>query len=167
MAAEKRGTPVSVAHPNAYRTEVYEKRRHAAKLRREGWSWDEIAEEVGYSSRGAAHSAVKILLQESCDLAYAEANLYRAESLERLTKLLKAVWPRAMAGDDKSVSQARLLISQMDDLTGVKAPLQVEFGEGDVNQLLREAEAELGRRTAATQVQASRVQADPGADHSG
>lgn len=157
-------TAQHVILPDAQRVEVYDKRRHAAKLRREGHSWDEIAELTGYADKASAYSAVKKLLKQSRDLAYEEADLYRTESLDRLSKLLKAVWPRAMSGDDKAVTQARLLINQMDELTGSKAAVKYEFGVGDAERLLREAEAELGRRTAATQVHASRAPGDPATD---
>jgi hypothetical protein len=152
-------TPRDVTHPPARQAETYEKRRRAAELRRAGWTWDAVAEEVGYSSRGSAHAAVKALLQEHQSLAYDEIALYRQESLDRLTDLLKVAMKGALAGDEKMMREARLIISQIGDLTGEKAPLQVQIGESDVDRLLREALDEFRRRTAQLDRKAG---ADPG-----
>src|SRR4051812_6949712 len=160
-------TPRDVTFPPAKQAETYEKRRRAAELRRAGWTWGAIAGEVGYSDRGSACAAVKALLKEHQSLAYDEIALYRQESLDRLTDLLKAAMPKAIAGDEKMMREARLIINQIGDLTGEKAPVKVEIGESDVDRLLREAEAELGRRTAAAQVQAAKDQAGQRPDNAG
>jgi hypothetical protein len=152
-------TPRNVTHAPAKQAETYEKRRRAAELRRAGWTWDAIAEEVGYSSRGPACNAVKALLQEHQSLAYDEIALYRQESLDRLTDLLKVAMGKALDGDEKMMREARLIISQIGDLTGEKAPLQVQIGDSDVDRLLREALDEFRRRTAQLDRKAG---ADPG-----
>lgn len=160
----KNGTPVAITYPDAVRAETYEKRRRAAEMKRAGYSWDEIAAEVGYASRGAAFNAVKALMMESRDLAYGEADLYRAESLDRLTELYKSARPLALAGSDKHMNVCLRIIKQMGELRGENLPLQVEIGMSDVDRLLRDAEAELGRRAAAARVAASRLPADDGGD---
>lgn len=118
----------------------------AVKLRRAGHTYDEIASALGYSSRGRAHTAVKDAMIRAREELYGEADLYRVESLDRLTALLKALWPRAEKGDDKAVAECRRLISAMDDLTGAKAPVKLEIGEGDVDRAIRELDAEIDRR---------------------
>jgi hypothetical protein len=148
----------------AAREEAYRKRREAAKMKRAGHTWDEIAATVGYHDRSGACTAVKLLMQEQQGLAYGEADLYRQESLDRLEALLHACWKMAMEGSDKHVTQARLIISQIGDLRGEKAPLEVQFGESDVDRLLREAQEEFQRRAAELDQQASGVQAPSGAD---
>jgi hypothetical protein len=152
-------TPRNVTHPPARQAETYEKRRRAAELRRAGWTWDAVAEEAGYSGKSAACNAVKALLQEHQSLAYDEIALYRQESLDRLTDLLKVAMGKALDGDEKMMREARLIISQIGDLTGEKAPLQVQIGESDVDRLLREAVDEFRRRTAQLDRKAG---ADPG-----
>ena len=141
-------TPQSVSHPPAEQIETYEKRRKAAELRRQGHTWDEVAKGAGYSDRGAACNGVKALLKEHQSLAYDEIATYRQESLDRLTDLLKVAMRGALAGDEKMMREARLIIGQMDDLTGTKAPVAVQIGESDVDRLLRDALQELERRAA-------------------
>lgn len=165
MTAVGKQTPYSKTVPAADREALYRKKMKAAELRRMGWRWDDIAAETGYADRAGAFRAVQSLMKEHQSLAYDEIALYRQESLDRLTDLLKAAMPKAIAGDEKMMREARLIINQIGDLTGEKAPVKVEIGESDVDRLLREAEAELGRRTAAAQVQAAKDQAGPRADH--
>lgn len=157
-------TPASVSQPPAMMAEVYEKKRKAAELRRLGNTWDEVAEGAGYASKSGAHSAVTSLLREHQSLAYAEIALYRQESLDRLTDLLKVAMGKALEGDEKMMTQARLIIHQIDGLTGAEAPIRVEIGESDVDRALRELSAELDRRTAEAARQTDGDQASPRPD---
>lgn len=155
-------TPLDVRLPPAKREEIYRKKMRAAQLRRAGWTWEDIAAEVGYSGRGAVATAVKQLLREHQSLAYDEIALYRQESLDRLTDLLKVAMTKALDGDEKMMREARLIISQIDDLTGAKAPVQVQIGESDVDRTLRELSAEIDRRAAEAASQTGRGQAPTG-----
>lgn len=165
--ANKRGTPEAVSHPPAEMVESYEKQRKAAEARRAGSTWDEVAVEAGYADRATAYNAVKRLMVRERELAYGEADLYRAESLDRLLELYKAARPLALAGSDKHLNVCARIIKQMGELRGENAPIQIEIGGSDVDQLLAAAEQELGRRAAAAQVQASRVQGHAGPDRRG
>ncbi len=134
----------------------------AAKLKRSGLTWEKVAEQTGYNDRSSAFRAVKQLLQQSRDLAYGEAELYREERMGQLNDLLAAVWPKAMKGDDKAVTQARLLVKQMAEMEGSIAPVRIEIGESDVDKALRELDAELQRRAAQAPGQAAGAQAQDG-----
>lgn len=157
-------TLTSVTHPDAMREEVYRKRMKAAELRRLGHKWDDVAVMAGYPSKQTAHSAVRELLREHQSLAYDEIALYRQESLDRLTELLRVAMEKALKGDEKMMTQARLLISQMGDLTGEKAPVEVRIGESDVDRLLRDAIEEFRRRTGGADPQVGDGQGRPAAD---
>lgn len=160
----KRGTPRAVTRPAAVMTPVYQRDAEAAQMRRGGATWDEIVDAshtwsfgaVPYASRAVAYNAVKARMVEARELSFGEAELYRQESLERLLELYKAARPLALAGSDKHLNVCARIIKQMGDLRGENLPIQVEIGMSDVDQLLRAAEQELGRRTAATQVNAAR-----------
>lgn len=163
----KRGTPRAVTNPPAKKLPMYEKAHHAAELRRAGNTWDDIAAEIGYANRATACRAVKNLMIEARELAYGEADLYRMESLDRLLELYKAARPLALAGSDKHLNVCARIIKQMGELRGENMPVQIEIGMSDVDQLLAAAEQELGRRAAATQVEASRRQAGADPDRRG
>lgn len=146
----------------ARKEEAYRRRTEAARLRRLGYTWEEVAAEAGYHNKSGAFNAVKGLLKEHQSLAYEEIALYRQESLDRYTELLKAAMPRALKGDEKMMREARLIINAMDELTGSKAPVRVEIGETDVDRALRELSAELDRRAAETSGQVVRGETPPG-----
>lgn len=142
-------TPQNVTNPPARHADVYEKRYRAAELRRTtSKTWDEIAAEVGYGTKSAACNAVKALLREHQSLAYEEIALYRQESLDRYADLYAVAWPLAKAGSEKHMAVCLRIISAVGDLTGEKAPVQVQIGESDVDRLLRDALQEFNRRVA-------------------
>jgi hypothetical protein len=138
-------TPVSVPR----KADAIEKRLKALEVRRTGASYDEVARQSGYNSRGAAYVAVQAALEQSRQEMFKSAELYRAESLERLNALLKACWDRAMEGSERHIDQARKIISDIGDLTGAKAPVRVQVEEGDIDRLLARLDDELNRRAAA------------------
>lgn len=144
----------------AFMEQVYEKARQAAELKRAGYTWDEVARLSGYGNKSSAFEAVKRLMVRNRDLAYGEADLYRAESLERLEELFRVQFERALKGDDKATTQCRLIISQIGDLRGEKAPVKLEWAESDVDRLLREAQEEFARRAAELDREAPALQ-DP------
>lgn len=157
-------TPQHVTNPPEKRVEAYERRRRAAEMRRKGHTWAEIASEIGYADPSGAFRAVQALLKEHQSLAYDEIALYRQESLDRLTDLLKVAMAGALVGDEKMMREARLIISQMDDLTGSKAPIKHEIGESDVDRLLRDAVEEFRLRSEAADRQARAGAGDPTPD---
>lgn len=157
-------TPAHISLPAARHAEVYLKKAKAAELRRLGNTWDDVAAGSGYADGASAYSAVKALLKEHQSLAYDEIGLYRQESLDRLTDLLKVAMTGALKGDEKMMREARLLISQIDDLTGAKAPVQFQIGESDVDRTIRELSAELDRRANAAAREAAGDQAAPRPD---
>lgn len=120
-----------------------QKQRRAIEIVREGGKLDDVVAAGIYASRGAASNAIKSGMQRSRREMFAEAELYRAQQLDRLESLLSYIWPRAKMGDDKAVAEARRIISDIGDLTGAKAPVRFEIGEGDVDRLLASIDAQL------------------------
>jgi AraC-like DNA-binding protein len=129
--------------------EAARKHKRAIELKRAGWSLDDIAAEVGYANRSGVTRAIKAAMERSRSEMFVSAELYRAESLERLEALLKACWQPAMNGSKDHIAEARRIVSDIGDLTGAKAPIRIEVGESDIDRLLAGLESELGRRAAA------------------
>ena len=136
-----------------------ELRAEVIRLRRAGKMYDEVTAMTGVP-RGTAHRWVKEALKAAAAELGEISEVYRAESMDRLTVLLGACWDRAVKGSDKHISEARRIISDMNDLMGAKAPVQVEIGESDVDRLLRDALEEFGRRTGADDRQAATAAGD-------
>jgi transposase-like protein len=159
-------TPYSKTVPPERREELYRNKMRAAELKRHGHTYEDIAGQMGVP-KSTVFSWIRSLMKEHQSLAFDEIALYRQESLDRLTELLKVQMVKALDGDDKATTQCRLLISQIDDLTGAKAPVKVEIGESDVDRAIRELEAELDRRVAGAAGEAGPVQEPASPDHPG
>ncbi|MFD3827703.1 hypothetical protein [Streptomyces sp. NPDC058621] len=71
-----------------------EKRALAARLRAKGWSYQRIAEEVGYESKGSAWNAVQQVLKETVQEAGDELRTLEAERLDRMSEAAWAVLER-------------------------------------------------------------------------
>jgi hypothetical protein len=125
------------------------KQQKALEIMRAGGKLDDIVSAGLYASRGSAWGALKGALERSRREMFGEAELYRAQQLDRLESLLGFVWPKASQGDEKAVAEARRIISDIGDLTGAKMPVQIEFGEGDIDRLLAGLDKVLNGRTAA------------------
>jgi hypothetical protein len=125
-----------------------EGRAEVIRLRRAGVSYDDIQAATGIN-RATAHRWVKLALARAAEERSAEAEMLRVESIERLEALLAAVWPRAMDGSERHVDQARKIVSDIGDLTGVKAPIAVTIGEIDIDRAIAEARRLLDERSRA------------------
>jgi hypothetical protein len=94
-----------------------ERDRNAAQLREDGWHWAAIAEHLGYASPGAAHTAVKRMLDRIPVEAVAEL---RATENQRLAAARKAALD-ILRRRHIAVSQGRLVYETVD---GVEKPVE-------------------------------------------
>jgi hypothetical protein len=62
---------------------------HAAELHGQGWSYQRIADELGFASKGAACNAVT---RAYADMATEKAGAARQADLERLDRLIEQAW---------------------------------------------------------------------------
>lgn len=129
------------------------------ELTRRGKAVRVIAREVGCDLNTVLRTR-KRSIAEAQDYMFADVRMYVAESLERLSALLDAIWDAAMAGNIKALTEARLIISAMGDFTGAKAPVRHDFGESDVDRALREMDAVLNRRVAEAAREAADVEGE-------
>jgi hypothetical protein len=123
-----------------------EKVREGIRLRHEGYSWDEVADMVGWASRGAAFTQIDRFMRKVIAETTTDVEVYRFESLERLRELVKALWPRR--ADEKVAAEIRRCTERMDKLTGAERPTRIEFGEGDVDRAIRELDEQIIARAA-------------------
>lgn len=147
---------------NAVRADVAARRTEAIRLTREGYSWQDIADMLGYASRGAAFTDVKRAMQLGLKEMFGETELWRYHLLEQHRELVKSLWPNR--GDEKVATVILRTLSAVADLTGAKAPVRYEIGESDVDRLLRDAIEEFNRRAGADDRQAAAAAGDQGPD---
>lgn len=115
---------------NAQQAAAAAKRKKAIALRLAGMQWDDIAEQAGYASAGAACTAVtEALKKNQRELGAAAAELRETE-VARLDRLMAAHWPKALKGDPKSSEIVLKCIAQRSKLLGVEAPAKIEHSGG-------------------------------------
>ncbi|MDL4812798.1 hypothetical protein [Actinomadura opuntiae] len=87
---------------SARRVEAAQKRARALELRKAGATYDQIAQQVGFSNRGTAQRAVVTALRE---ITAEPARDVLALELERLDAMLLGLWPDARRGDQQAIDR--------------------------------------------------------------
>lgn len=120
-----------------------EKKRLALQLRLKGYSYQEIADEVGYGSKGSAHNAVSAELKAIPREAAEQA---REAELSRLDQLQKAMVNQALAGDPMAVDRVLKVIESRSKLLGL---YDLADNEDPAQQRTKDALAEFLQQAAA------------------
>ena len=80
------------------------RRNRAVELRTQGWTYEDIAAEMGYANRGTVHAIVRQALANQ-EVEY--VGLYWQLEMDRLDRLLRGLWDRIEAGEVSAISEAR------------------------------------------------------------
>lgn len=106
-----------------------ERRRVAVAMRRDGHTLAEIAEAVGYASRGAAQKAIVTALK---DARREDTNALFELELERMDKWLERLKPKIEAGDTGAISTALRVSERRCKLLGLdREPVQQAAAEAE------------------------------------
>lgn len=99
----------------------------AIQLRIAGASWDEVAQVIGYPTARAALVATERALEK--ELRDESKDAVRQLTAKRLDRLLRAVWPKAIDGENPeqlpAVGKAREIIADFRKLHGLDAPTEI------------------------------------------
>lgn len=118
-----------------------ERDTEAARLLEQGLSYDEIAEELGFASRGNAYRAVQRVLR---DVPVKAVSQLRAREFARLELMWESLMPGIETGDVPSINAGRKVCESMRRLFDLDGqPLEIEptgAGDSEMEQLVREAE---------------------------
>jgi hypothetical protein len=98
----------------AKRADTAQRRRQAIDMRMAGASYQRIADELGYTSRGAACQDISRALEQAVAEQTQSVEAYREEELQRLDLLLAEAWA-ILKRDHLTVSHGRVVY---DDSTG-------------------------------------------------
>ena len=112
-----------------------ERALRAAALRRQGETYDMIAQTLGYVSPSGAYKAVQ-RARQYMEVSIGALEENRTEELDRLESLLRAIWARAVAGDLKTIDRVLNISDAKRKLLGLDAPAKL-----DHRVLLQEAQA--------------------------
>ena len=105
------------------RARLTERRRRALELRMEGFTFSEIARQVGYASPSGAYEAVSTALDSAVVDA---ADEFRKLHIARLEALLVGLWSAAREGQLGAVDRALKLLDREAKLLGLDLPPQPE-----------------------------------------
>jgi hypothetical protein len=110
----------------AHQVPLTERRRSAVQLRIQGKSWQEIADLLGYDSKGTACGDVRRALQKAvADLAV-PLEEYRQLELDRLDAMQDALWGKVLEGDTRAIDTSLRLMDRRAKLLGLDAPTRTE-----------------------------------------
>ena len=107
-----------------------ERVRSAIELRKAGASYQQIADQLGYSDPSGAYRAVSRGLNS---LVKEPAEELRTVQYERLNHMLIALWPRVQQGELSAMDRALGIMDRMSRLFGIEAPsLNLHQHQSDV-----------------------------------
>lgn len=105
------------------RVNAHDDRLRALELRQQGWSYRQIAADIG-KSPSMAHKYVARALQETTAEAVDDLRLLEGE---RLDAAQAAIWPMVMAGDIAALNGFIRLSERRAKLLGLDAPSKQEL----------------------------------------
>jgi hypothetical protein len=114
-------TPEQTALEKA--AELEAKELKVLELRRAGFTFQRIAEEVGYATPSGAQRALERIMTRNVPQAPEE---FRWQELDRLDRMQVALWPRAMKGDDRAIGTIVRLMERRARLVGIDAPQRIQ-----------------------------------------
>lgn len=114
----------------AKRAEIAERRTKAIAMRAAGQRWDDIAETLGYASRGAAHTDVSRALTQRLKEQADQVDHLRAIETEHLDSMRRRMVTILDSADDegaiKAAAQLVRIGERLAKLQGMDAPVKVE-----------------------------------------
>ena len=121
--AEQNITEVAEPTPEEKAAELEAKEAKVLELRRAGFTFQRIAEEVGYATPSGAQRALERIMTRNLPQAPEE---FRWQELDRLDRMQVALWPRAMKGDDRAIGTIIRLMERRARLVGIDAPQRIQ-----------------------------------------
>lgn len=132
--------------PPEVTTKVTDKQWQACELRSAGASYRAIGEALGVSyetARRMVKAAMDQIPVEQCDYM-------RKVDGERLDRLQRALWPKAISGNEKAAITVMRIMERRAKLFGLDAPVKIDATVTEVTQsdleleeMIREAKAAL------------------------
>ena len=93
-----------------------DKQRRALELRKAGYGFQAIADQVGYRSTASAYDAVKSALKKTLQ---EPADEYRELQRERLEQLWRTIYPQMIKGNFGAIDRGVKILQEMAELQGL------------------------------------------------
>lgn len=117
--------PESTASPRKIKAK--ERQIEALALRKEGFTYAEIAKNLRYASESGARKAVKQAMAALDKVIEVEAGEVRTLELTRYDGIIKAFWPGVIRADEKAAVVVMKAMEGRRELLGVDAPEKFVF----------------------------------------
>lgn len=114
----------SRSRPTARNIELCERERRALMLRKQGCTFDEIAEQLGLSNRSRAR---QVIIRAMDRLVREPVEELRELEAQRLDELQQVWWLPAMSGNEKATQIVLQIMDQRRRLFRLDGPAQVEL----------------------------------------
>lgn len=145
--ANQNGRPAG----RAPKPEVIDKEIRVVSLRRQGYTWDSISAEIGYSSPSSSREA---FLRASRRVLREDLEDVRNLELDRLDIALTAIWPNIESGDIQAINTMLKIMERRSKMLALDAPkrifvqetrppISVEDLERRIQQILDEGEGNI------------------------
>lgn len=127
---------VGKKHGKTPSPEVVDRELAVVELRRTGETWDRIARAIGYANAGGAYKAYKRAIVRTLQQPTDEL---RDIEIDRLDRLQRAYWKKAIDGDLKSADFVLKVINKRGEFLGLDAPQKIQAevitydGNGDID----------------------------------
>ena len=103
--------------------DIIDRELAVVELRRTGETWDRIARVVGYSNAAGAYKAYKRALLRTLQQPTEEM---RDLELDRLDRLQRAYWKRAIEGETRAADFILRVIDRRAKILGLDAPQKIQ-----------------------------------------
>lgn len=122
----KKGGGIGESITSVKNLDANEKQKKALALRRDGATYEQIAEALGYRSPSGAHKAIMLALKANIR---EPAEQLRQIELQRLDKAQLAIAALVQKGDLKAIDRWIKLTATRAALLGLNAPIELKVNE--------------------------------------
>ena len=118
------------------RIELAERRARALELRKAGATYDQIAQQAGYSSRANAYRDVMKAIK---DITAEPAADVKTLELARLDAMLMGTWRPAITGNQGAIDRVIRIMDRRAKLLGLDAPVKTELDTSGITVVFDDA----------------------------
>ena len=105
----------------AGKVETLRREQTVMELRGQGWTWQRIADEVGYASASACKTAFDNAIKRTMQPV---ADEVRTLELERLDRFLSYLWDKIEQGDPVAIDKGLKIMDRRAKYLGLDAPIK-------------------------------------------
>lgn len=106
-----------------------QRRAMAIELRLGGWTWERIAQRLGYYDRSHANRDARIEIERISAEQRENALHLRDLIFERYERLIASHWEAALGGDPDAAEAVRKITADQVKLLGLAAAVKVDLGK--------------------------------------